>query len=49
MMEQNTIITVAGRVCYTLYCNIVVYTVFPLETLATKERFTIAVEILINL
>lgn len=32
-----------------LYCNPVQYTVFPLETLATKEHFTIPVEILINL
>lgn len=49
MMEQDTIITVAGRVCHTLYCDLVQYTIFPLETLATKERFTIPVEILINL
>lgn len=49
MMEQDTIITIAGWVCYTLPCNLVQYTVFPLETLAAKEGFTIPVEILINL
>lgn len=49
MMEQDTIITIAGPVCHTLYCNPVQYTAFLLETLAMKNHFTIPVEILINL
>lgn len=49
MREQDTIITAAERVCHTLYCNPVQHTAFPLETLVTKEHFTITVETLINL
>lgn len=49
MIEQDTIITVAGLVCHTLYSNPVQYAALPLETLAMKEHFTIPVEILINL
>lgn len=48
MMEQDTTITAAG-VCSSLYCSQVQNMVFPLETLAAKECFTMPVEIFINL
>lgn len=48
MMEHDTTITAAGGVCSALCCSQAQNMVFPMETSATKECFTIPVEIFTN-